>query len=142
MKMQVIKNKLTSELQQDNETLRAQLFALRIQKVLGKLEEPHKINNLRKDIARIKTELSVRIIRGEKIQPLNINKIVLTEDKKEIKKTKPTKEVKNTEILEKKAVTKKVVTDKKTTKPKTTTAKSTIKTSSSKKTIKPQEDKA
>lgn len=86
MEMQVIKNKSTLELQQHEETLRAQLFALRIQSSLGKLETPHMINNLRKDIARIKTELSIRIQNGEKITPLHINKMVLPEEKKEVKK--------------------------------------------------------
>lgn len=148
MEMQVIKNKPTLELQQDEETLRAQLFALRIQKTLGKLETPHMINGIRKDIARIKTELSLRILNGEIIKPLNVNKMVLVEDKKEIKKTKKIakdekKAAKSTEIVEvveKKQ--KKVATDKKTTKPKTTPVKSTTKTPSSKKTTKPQEDKA
>ncbi|WP_425381166.1 50S ribosomal protein L29 [Spiroplasma endosymbiont of Polydrusus pterygomalis] len=88
MEMQVIKNKSTLELQQHEETLRAQLFALRIQSSLGKLETPHMINNLRKDIARIKTELSIRIKNGEKIKPLPINKMVLPEEKKEVKKAK------------------------------------------------------
>ncbi len=158
MEMQVIKNKPTLELQQDEETLRAQLFALRIQKALGKLEAPHMINNLRKDIARIKTELSLRSLNGETIKPLNINKMVLVEDKKEIKKTKKTakiekkatkaettKSTKPVEVIVTKEVTekakpavKKVATDKKTTKPKTTATK----VSSSKKTTKPQEDKA
>lgn len=86
MEMQVIKNKSTLELQQHEETLRAQLFALRIQSSLGKLETPHMINTLRKDIARIKTELSIRIKNGEKIKPLSINKMVLPEEKKAVKK--------------------------------------------------------
>lgn len=86
MEMQVIKSTSTLELQQHEETLRAQLFALRIQSSLGKLETPHIINNLRKDIARIKTELSTRIKNGEKIKPLHINKMVLPEEKKEVKK--------------------------------------------------------
>lgn len=153
MEMQVIKNKPTLELQQDEETLRAQLFALRIQKTLGKLETPHIINGIRKDIARIKTELSLRILNGEIIKPLNVKKMVLAEDKKEIKKTKKIakdekKAVKSTEIVEsvekkeQKSVTKKTATNKKTAKPKATAAKSTTKTPLSKKTTKPQEDKA
>ncbi|WP_342276312.1 50S ribosomal protein L29 [Spiroplasma endosymbiont of Nebria brevicollis] len=161
MEMQVIKKKPTLELQQDEETLRVQLFALRIQKALGKLEAPHMINNLRKDIARIKTELSLRSLNGETIKPLNINKMVLVEDKKEIKKTKKTakvekkatkaqdtnstetvENVETKEVTKAKPAVKKVATNKKTVKPKTTAPKSASKTSSSKKTTKPQEDKA
>lgn len=88
MEMKVINKKSTLELQQHEETLRAQLFALRIQSVLGKLERPHMIVNIRKDIARIKTELTMRIKNGEKIKPLPVNKMVLPEEKKEVKKSK------------------------------------------------------
>lgn len=98
MEMQVIKNKSTLELQQHEETLRAQLFALRIQSSLGKLETPHMINNLRKDIARIKTELTIRINNGEKIKPLHINKMVLPAENKESKKTKKVAKVDKKDI--------------------------------------------
>jgi len=104
MEMQVIKNKTTVELQHDEETLRAQLFALRIQKSLGKLEAPHSITNIRKDIARIKTELSLRILNGEQIKPLHINKMVLPEDKKTDKKE--TKKIKSTAKDTKKVINK------------------------------------
>ncbi len=155
MEMQVIKNKSTLELQQHEETLRAQLFALRIQSSLGKLETPHMINNLRKDIARIKTELSIRIKSGEKIKPLHINKMVLPEEKQEVKKAKKVAKVDKKDIKVK-STTKsevikeadkddqKVVTEK-TTKPKssakevkkvaTTKAKSPSKKSTVKKTV-------
>lgn len=103
MEMQVIKNKTTVELQHDEETLRAQLFALRIQKSLGKLEAPHSISNIRKDIARIKTELSRRMLNGEQIKPLHINKMVLPEDKKTEKKEP--KKIKST-AKDKKVITK------------------------------------
>lgn len=146
--MQVINNKPTLELQQDEETLRAQLFALRVQGTLGKLEKVDIIKKKRKEIARIKTELSFRILNGEIIKPLNVNKMVLAEDKKEIKKSKKIakdekKPVKSKEIVE--AVSEKEqksATNKKTAKPKVTAAKSKTKTPSSKKTTKPQEDKA
>lgn len=94
MEMQVIKTKPTLELQEHEEQLRAQLFALRIQKALGKLETPHIINQLRKDIARIKTELSFRILAGELIKPLNVIKMTLPEEKSKKEKTTKTKKVK------------------------------------------------
>lgn len=156
MEMQVIKNKSTLELQQHEETLRAQLFALRIQSSLGKLETPHMINNLRKDIARIKTELSIRIKSGEKIKPLHINKMVLPEEKQEVKKVdkkdiKVKSMTKSEVIKEADKDDQKVVTEK-TTKPKsaakevkkvaTTKAKSPSKKSTVKKTVIPvKEDK-
>jgi len=113
MEMQVIKNKSTLELQQHEETLRAQLFALQIQSSLGKLETPHMINNLRKDIARIKTELTIRINNGEKIKPLHINKMVLPEENKESKKTKKVAKVDKKDIKVK-TITKSEVTEKTT----------------------------
>lgn len=88
MEMQVIKSKLTVELQEHEEQLRAQLFALRIQKAIGKLDEPHMINNLRKDIARIKTELQARKVKGEVIKPLNVQKMTLPETETETNKSK------------------------------------------------------
>lgn len=81
MEMQVIKSKSTAELQEHEEQLRAQLFALRIQKAIGKLDAPHMINQLRKDIARIKTELQNRSLQGEVIKPVNIKKMTLPEEK-------------------------------------------------------------
>lgn len=90
MEMQVIKSKSTSELQEHEEQLRAQLFALRIQKAIGKLDSSHMIGQLRKDIARIKTELQVRSLKGEVIKPLNLQKMTLPEPevKKETKAAK------------------------------------------------------
>lgn len=88
MEMQVIKSKSTLELQEHEEELRAQLFALRIQKAIGKLDAPHMINQLRKDIARIKTELQIRSLNGEVIKPLNLQKMTLPEEKAKEKSKK------------------------------------------------------
>lgn len=162
MEMQVIKNKSTLELQKHEETLRAQLFALRIQSSLGKLETPHMINNLRKDIARIKTELNIRIKNGEPIKPLHINKMVLPEEKKESNKIKKNTKVEKKDIKVKTTTKSEVVkeTDKDdnqvifaktmkakspkkklktvtTTKVKSPSKKSTVKTT----TVLPKEDK-
>lgn|GEM_PF-22830 len=133
MDMQVIKSKSTLELQVHEEELRAQLFALRIQKAIGKLDTPHKINELRKDIARIKTEISNRALNGEVIKPLNFQKMELPEEKKakktQNKKTdkKETKETSKKDV--KKASTK---ASTKTNKVKPTTTKTTKSKSSSK----------
>lgn len=138
MEMQVIKNTSTLELQQHEETLRAQLFALRIQSLLGKLETPHMINNLRKDIARIKTELSIRIKNGEEIKLLHINKMVLSEEKKEVKKAKKVTKVDKKDIKVKSTTKSEVIKEsdqddqkvviEKITKAKSSTKKPTVKT--------------
>lgn len=144
MEMQVIKTKSTLELQEHEEQLRAQLFALRIQKAIGKLDAPHMINLLRKDIARIKTELSFRTLNGEVIKPLNITKMVLPEEEKKpkkektvkakkVKSEKTTKEVKKTEDT-KPAETKEV--KKETSKKEVKTTKTTPKKPAVKKTTK------
>lgn len=101
MEMQAIKSKSTIELQEHEEQLRAQLFALRIQKAIGKLDEPHMINQLRKDIARIKTELQTRKLNGEVIKPLDIKKMTLPEEDKKTTKKEVKKAVKAAKQLEK-----------------------------------------
>ena len=40
--------------------LRAELFNLNLQKSIGTLEKPHRIGELRKDIARVETALSAK----------------------------------------------------------------------------------
>lgn len=115
MEMQVIKSKSTLELQVHEEELRAQLFALRIQKAIGKLDTPHKINELRKDIARIKTEIANRALNGEVIKPLNFQKMELPEEKSK-KKTQN----KKTDKKETKTTTSKKADVKKEPKPAST----------------------
>lgn len=137
MEMQVIKSKSTLELQVHEEELRAQLFALRIQKAIGKLDTPHKINELRKDIARIKTEISTRALNGEVIKPLNFQKMELPEEKKAKKtqnKKTDKKETKETSKKDVKKEPKKVSpkTSTKTSKVKPTATKTTKSKSSSK----------
>jgi len=131
--MQVIKSKSTLELQVHEEELRAQLFALRIQKAIGKLDTPHKINELRKDIARIKTEISNRALNGEVIKPLNFQKMELPEEKKAKKtqnKKTDKKETKETSKKDVKKTSTKAST--KTNKVKPTATKTTKSKSSSK----------
>jgi len=55
MKMRELKELSADELQAKEADLRDQLFKLRFQKSLGQLENPMKLKNVKKDIARIKT---------------------------------------------------------------------------------------
>lgn len=134
MEMQVIKSKSTLELQVHEEELRAQLFALRIQKAIGKLDTPHKINELRKDIARIKTEISNRALNGEVIKPLNFQKMELPEEKskKKTQNKKTDKKVTKTTTSKKEDVKKEPKKASTKTSTKTNKVKPTTKTTKSK----------
>jgi large subunit ribosomal protein L29 len=57
MKVRELKELSADELQAKETELIDQIFKLRFQKSLGQLENPMKIKNIRKDIARIKTLL-------------------------------------------------------------------------------------
>jgi len=58
MKIRELKELSADELKAKEADLRDQLFKLRFQKSLGQLENPMKLKNVRKDIARIKTLLN------------------------------------------------------------------------------------
>jgi len=55
MKMRELKELSEDELKMKEVDLRDQLFKLRFQKSIGQLENPMKLKNVKKDIARIKT---------------------------------------------------------------------------------------
>ncbi len=57
MKLRELKELSADELKAKEADLVDQVFKLRFQKSLGQLENPMKIKNIRKDIARIKTLL-------------------------------------------------------------------------------------
>lgn len=57
MKLRELKELSADELKAKEGEFRDQLFKLRFQKSLGQLENPMKIKNIKKDIARIKTLL-------------------------------------------------------------------------------------
>ncbi len=57
MKIRELRELSADELKQKELELRDQLFKLRFQKSLGQLDNPAKIRNVRRDIARIKTLL-------------------------------------------------------------------------------------
>ena len=59
MKISELKELTPDELQAKEAELRDQLFKLRFQKSVGQLENPLKLKNVRKDIARIQTLLNL-----------------------------------------------------------------------------------
>ncbi|AAT27729.1 50S ribosomal protein L29 [[Mycoplasma] mobile] len=74
-----IKNKSTTELNDLIVELKAELFLLRFKNKTSQQEQTHKIQVVRKDVAKVLTALKEKQILGEKEL---INKI----DKKEVKK--------------------------------------------------------
>ena len=60
MKMEELKNMKSAELQAELELLRRHLFDLHSQAVTEKLENPHRLRMVRKDIARVLTLLNDR----------------------------------------------------------------------------------
>ena len=59
MKISELKELTPDELRAKEAELRDQLFKLRFQKSVGQLENPLKLKNVRKDIARIQTLLNL-----------------------------------------------------------------------------------
>ncbi len=57
MKMADVRAKSADELAEDLLELKREQFNLRFQAATGQLEKPHRVNAIRKDIARIKTQL-------------------------------------------------------------------------------------
>ncbi|HKZ71621.1 MAG TPA: 50S ribosomal protein L29 [Nitrospirota bacterium] len=65
MTLDEIKNSTQEELDQHEEVLKRELFNLRFQKVIsGGVENPMRIRHVRKEIARIKTVMRERQIKG------------------------------------------------------------------------------
>lgn len=60
MKAKEIREKSNAELVKDVDTMKEELFNLRFQQATGTLQNSAKLNNLKKDIARIKTILTER----------------------------------------------------------------------------------
>ena len=59
MNMSEIKDLTADELQAKNRDLRQELFNLRLQKASSQLEKPARLRTLRRDIARLETQISV-----------------------------------------------------------------------------------
>ncbi len=60
MKMMELRELTNDEVQQKYEDSKEELFNLRFQKAMNRLENPLRIKNVRRDIARIKTLLTER----------------------------------------------------------------------------------
>jgi large subunit ribosomal protein L29 len=58
MKLEELREKTAPELEAQGRELRQELFNLRLQKATSQLENPARIRNLRRDIARVETRLS------------------------------------------------------------------------------------
>ena len=59
MKMSEIKESSMTDLKVKSRELRQEMFNLRLQQASAQLEKPARIRTLRKDIARIETQMSV-----------------------------------------------------------------------------------
>lgn len=59
MKMSELKDKTPAELTATSRDLRQELFNLHLQKASAQLEKPGRLRTLRKDIARVETQISV-----------------------------------------------------------------------------------
>lgn len=58
-KLKELKEKTLTELLADGRTLRQELFNLRLQKASGQLEKSSRLRTLRRDVARIETQVSI-----------------------------------------------------------------------------------
>jgi large subunit ribosomal protein L29 len=58
MKMSDIKDLTMAELQAKSRDLRQEMFNLRLQQASSQLEKPARLRNLRRDIARVETQVS------------------------------------------------------------------------------------
>ena len=58
MKMSELKDLTATELAGKGRDLRQEMFNLRLQQASGQLEKPARLHNLRRDVARIETQIS------------------------------------------------------------------------------------
>jgi large subunit ribosomal protein L29 len=63
--MEALRSKTVNDLLINGEELRAELFALRFQAAVGSLEKTHRINDLKKEVARIQLVLGEKKRAGE-----------------------------------------------------------------------------
>ncbi len=66
MKMSEIKDLTANELLAKSRDLRQEMFNLRLQQASSQLEKPARLNHLRKDIARVETQISALRINSQK----------------------------------------------------------------------------
>ncbi len=67
MKASEIREKTQAELEKELTELKSELFKLRFQLVTNQLENPMKLKDVKKSIARVKTVLREREIKGIKV---------------------------------------------------------------------------
>ena len=91
MKINKIREMSSPDLQKELGELKSELFKLRFSLATNGLDNPMKIKEVKKDIARIKTVLTQRELNGEKVEAK-----AETEVKKEEAKAEPKKETKKT----------------------------------------------
>jgi len=64
MKMSEIREKTQAELEKELQELKSELFKLRFQLVTNQLENPMKVKEVKKSIARVKTVIRERQLKG------------------------------------------------------------------------------
>ena len=102
MKISKIKEMSSPELEKELGELKSELFKLRFSLATNGLDNPMKIKEVKKDIARIKTVLTQRELNGEKVEVKAEVKEAKTEAKKEeSKETKKTATKRTKKVAEK-----------------------------------------
>ena len=81
MKIVEARNLTDSELASKKKEARQEYFNLRLQQTTGSLEKPSRLNELRKDVAKLETVLSERRL-GLKVQSRSAKKSAPAADKK------------------------------------------------------------
>ena len=81
MKIVEVRNLTDSELVAKKKDARQEYFNLRLQQQTGALEKPSRLNELRKDVAKLETVLSERRL-GLKVQSRSAKKSALAAEKK------------------------------------------------------------
>ena len=66
MKIKEIREQSSDELGSRKRDLRQESFNLRLQQQSGQMEKPSRVNDIRKEVARIETTLSERRIKAQK----------------------------------------------------------------------------
>ena len=61
IKANELRNMTVDEIKLKEETLKKELFSLRTEAQAGRIEKPHKINDVRRDIARCETIIQEKI---------------------------------------------------------------------------------
>ena len=65
MKMEEIRKLSTADLEKKIKESKKELFELRLKQAVGNLEKPSQIKELRKSVARMKTDLRARELKGK-----------------------------------------------------------------------------